>query len=102
MNTTFTAIYEKGLLRPLRPLALPEHARVQIRIIKSPTDAKKSNTDRLRVYEALMDAGLIRQQPAVEFISPVAEAELSAAAAELAKAGPISELIIAERAESDY
>ena len=36
MNTTFIAIYEGGVLRPLTPLSLPEHARVQVKIVKSP------------------------------------------------------------------
>ena len=30
MTTAVEAIYENGLLRPLQPLALPEHARVRI------------------------------------------------------------------------
>ena len=32
MNNTITVVYENGILRPLVPLALPEHARVQIRV----------------------------------------------------------------------
>lgn len=30
MTTTVEAIYEDGRLRPLEPLALPEHARVRL------------------------------------------------------------------------
>lgn len=32
MSTVATAIYEKGVLRLLTPLALPEHTRVQVHV----------------------------------------------------------------------
>jgi predicted DNA-binding antitoxin AbrB/MazE fold protein len=32
MTLTTEAIYENGVLRPLSPLALPEHARVEIAV----------------------------------------------------------------------
>jgi len=32
MGITATAIYEDGVLKPLAPLALPEHTRVQVHI----------------------------------------------------------------------
>ena len=32
MTAAVEAIYEDGLLRPLQPLALPEHARVRISV----------------------------------------------------------------------
>ena len=32
MTITLDAIYENGLLRPLSPLALPEHARVRVAV----------------------------------------------------------------------
>jgi predicted DNA-binding antitoxin AbrB/MazE fold protein len=100
MNTTFTAIYEQGVLRPLLPLSLPEHTRVEVSIVSRPARAKKAPVDRQDVYAALMDAGLIKAQTPVEFVSAISEADLAAAAADLAAAGPISDLVIAERAES--
>jgi predicted DNA-binding antitoxin AbrB/MazE fold protein len=99
MNTTFTATYEGGVLRPLTPLSLPEHARVQVKIVKS-SDKKSMATDRQRVYNALLEAGLVKPQPTPETIPSVAEAEELAAANALGMAGSISDLIIAERAES--
>jgi predicted DNA-binding antitoxin AbrB/MazE fold protein len=41
MSTTFTAIYEQGILRPLLPLSLPEHARVEVRIVPQSARTKK-------------------------------------------------------------
>ena len=100
MSTIFTAIYEQGILRPLRPLALPEHARVEARIVPRPARAKKAPVDRQDIFAALMDAGLVKAQAPAELAPTVSEADLLAAAAALATAGPISDLIIAERAES--
>jgi predicted DNA-binding antitoxin AbrB/MazE fold protein len=100
MGTTFTAIYEQGVLRPLLPLSLPEHTAVEVRIVPRSARIEKASADRQRVYEALLDAGLIKPQPVAETVRPVSEAELAAAADALAAAGPISDLIIAERAGS--
>jgi hypothetical protein len=47
-----------------------------------------------------MDAGLVKAQTPADHIAPISEADLAAAADALAAAGPISEMIIAERAES--
>jgi len=55
-------------------------------------------TERQRVYELLHNAGLIRENPPVVCAQPVSDAELAVAAHALAAAGPLSELIIAERA----
>ncbi|PKO20675.1 MAG: hypothetical protein CVU38_18865 [Chloroflexi bacterium HGW-Chloroflexi-1] len=100
MSETFTAVYERGVLRPLARLPLPEHARVQVRLVPPPARTGTTPSERQRVFDALLDAGLIRPQPAMDLVPPVSETELATAAAALAKAGPISELIIAERAES--
>lgn len=34
---TIEAIYERGVLRPLRPLELPEHTRVRLTVEPTPT-----------------------------------------------------------------
>jgi len=59
---TVTAIYENGVLRPLTPLALPEHTRVQIQVqpVSAPADTAAY---RRRVREALVAAGLRVSDP---------------------------------------
>ena len=99
MSTTFTAIHEGGVLRPLTPLSLPEHARVQVKIVKS-TRKKNAASGREQVYNVLHDAGLVKPQATPDALLSVSEMELAAAADALGTAGSISDLIIAERAES--
>jgi len=94
LNETITAIYEQGVLRPLTPLALPEHTRIQIQIVAQPTVVQE---ERHRVRQALLAAGIIQPRPPVEPVQPVSEAQLTEAANALAVAGPLSELVIAER-----
>ena len=94
MNGTITAVYENGILRPLTPLALPEHTRVEIQIVNQ---APAAATERQQVRQALAAAGIIRPQTATEPIQPVSETALAAAAQTLGQAGPLSDLIIAER-----
>ncbi len=38
MARTVTAVYENGVLRPLDPLPLPEHQRVEITIAETPDE----------------------------------------------------------------
>ena len=75
MSETITAIYEKGMLRPLLPLSLPEHTQVQIQII---TPAK--DTKRRRVHQALLDAGIIQPHPPAQAVPLVSEEQLAVTA----------------------
>jgi predicted DNA-binding antitoxin AbrB/MazE fold protein len=95
MTETIPAIYENGVLRPLIPLALPEHTAVEIQIVKS---ASVPETQRQRIRRVLAEAGVIQPQVITETIQPVSETELAEAAQALGQAGPLSDLIIAERA----
>ena len=42
MTVAVEAIYEDGLLRPLQPLALPEHAHVRISVETMDTDPERA------------------------------------------------------------
>jgi predicted DNA-binding antitoxin AbrB/MazE fold protein len=93
MNGTITAIYENGVLRPLTPLGLPEHTQVELQLIQ-PVAAED---ERQQVRQVLITAGLIRPQTIAEAPEPISEAALDAAAQVLGQAGPLSDLIIADR-----
>lgn len=43
MTMVATAIYEKGILRPLKPLALPENTRVRIFIESETSEAQSGH-----------------------------------------------------------
>jgi predicted DNA-binding antitoxin AbrB/MazE fold protein len=94
MNESIAVIYEGGVLRPLQPLALPEHVRLEVRIVRR---RQQINDERQRAYDALQAAGVIGAQPPAEALPAVSDAQLAAAAKALAAAGPLSELVIAER-----
>ena len=94
MSETIAAIYEQGVLRPLIPLSLPEHAHVQIQIVAQTFTAQD---ERQLVRQALLEAGIIQPHRSVDPVQPISEARLAKAAKALAAAGPLSELIIAER-----
>jgi len=94
MSETIAAVYEQGVLRPLQPLELPDHARVQVKIITQPSRAQK---ERRRVQRALLNAGVISPRTPAGSIPQVSETQMDAASRSLAAAGPLSELIIAER-----
>jgi predicted DNA-binding antitoxin AbrB/MazE fold protein len=94
MSETITVVYEQGVLRPLTPLSLPEHTRVEIQIIRQ---AAGAGDERQQVRQALMEAGVIRARQRSESVPPVSEEVLATVAAALGQAGSLSESIIAER-----
>jgi len=101
INEPIAVIYEGGILRPLQmlaplqPLALPEHSRLEVRIIRR---RRPAGDQRQLTYDALQAAGVIGAQPPAEHLPAISEEQLAAAARDLAIAGPLSELIIAESA----
>jgi predicted DNA-binding antitoxin AbrB/MazE fold protein len=95
MDETITAIYENGVLRPLAPLALPEHARVQISIKPAPAPAD-AETHRRQVIEALAAAGLTSPAP-VNPSMPLSEGGRDELARRIPAGRPLSEIIIDER-----
>ena len=93
MVAVATAIYEKGTLRLLTPVILPERARVRVQIVEE----DKAEDDVQRALTVLEASGLVKplkQLQATDTISPARRAELAQL---YAAAGPLSEMIIAER-----
>jgi predicted DNA-binding antitoxin AbrB/MazE fold protein len=97
MNSTVGAIYERGILRPLTPLTLPEHTRVQVQVqrVLSPTDAAEH---RRQVHNALVAAGLsLPTPPFTPATNLISEERRESLAHRFATGRPLSELIIEER-----
>ncbi len=93
MIATATAIYEKGNLRLLTPVSLPERTRVHVQI----QEEDKIGDEVQRATALLEAAGLVKPagQPAARlFISQARRAELAQI---YAAAGSLSESIGAER-----
>jgi predicted DNA-binding antitoxin AbrB/MazE fold protein len=93
------AIYENGILRPLKPLALPERARVQVQI-KRISDADEVADHRLAVNAALAAAELLDET--VDYSAravELTEERREELAYRFAEEGPVSTIIIAERGD---
>lgn len=93
MVATATAIYEKGTLRLLTPVSLPEQTRVRVQI----QEEDKIGDEVQRAAAVLEAAGLVKpaKQPEARlFVSQARRAELAQI---YAAAGPLSESIGAER-----
>ena len=101
MTKTVTAIYEHGVLRPLTPLDLSEHAIVQISVAPlPPTDDPGEQRRRFRAI--MIAAGLMIDEPKpTPTTPPLSEEERAILADKLAVPGakPLSEIIIEEREE---
>ena len=95
MNGNIAVIYEKGVLRPLRPLNLPEHTQLEIQIVNS---VETTPEDAERAAQALLAAGLIQPLAGVD-VEPVSENERRRVADAFGEAGPLSDVIIADRRE---
>ena len=96
MSTQATAIYEGGVLRLLTPVALPERARVRVEI--QILDHQDTEDDLRQAKEVLIASGLVRRlkpPPELKIVSKARRAELARL---YANGGPLSEVIIAERA----
>jgi predicted DNA-binding antitoxin AbrB/MazE fold protein len=97
MSQTITTIYEQGVLRPLEPLALVEHSQVKIQVLEvtsPPNEADETH----RVEEALITAGLIKPLNPPPDLFHISAARRQELARLYAVGGPLSELVIAERA----
>lgn len=98
MNYAVMAIYENGVLRPLTPLKLPEHSRVQLQV--QLVIVPDSSTRRQKVRAALVAAGLSlsTSEPLSNFVplTPEQRQELAQRFSP-PTSRPLSTLIIEER-----
>jgi predicted DNA-binding antitoxin AbrB/MazE fold protein len=95
MTEIVTAVYERGVLRPLHPIDLHEHQTVRLQVLPESEDDVKS------VVEALVQAGLLTPPPGrSDILSPTAEErrELAERLGQV-RGKPLSEVIIEERGE---
>ena len=76
MSGNIVVVYEKGVLRPLRPLNLPERTRLEIRIVE--TDEGEM-TEAEKAYQVLVQAGLVRPSAPTELELISEKARLQAA-----------------------
>ena len=93
MSTQAMAIYEKGVLRLLTPVSLPERARVRVQILAE----EETRDDLFRAEAALTAKGLINPANVPSEFRSVSQARRAELACLYASGGPLSELIIAER-----
>ncbi len=103
MGEIVTAVYEKGVLRPLQPLKLRERQTVRIQIVPEERVTQEEAGDEAeKVIQSLISAGLIRPRPkGTPPPDPVSEQERRRLADVMGKAPgkPLSEIIIEERGE---
>lgn len=96
MTETITAIYENGVLRPLKPLKLKERQRVRVQVL--PEDVEDRN---LALVQMLIEEGLIEPREPLDTPDPVSQEERQQLADLLGRAPgkPLSELILEDRGE---
>jgi predicted DNA-binding antitoxin AbrB/MazE fold protein len=96
MAEIVTAVYEKGVLRPLQPLNLEERQTVRLQVLPEKPDSEVE-----QVIQALVEAGLLTPPPGHSEVDPVSEEERRELARILGQAPgkPLSEIIIEERGE---
>jgi predicted DNA-binding antitoxin AbrB/MazE fold protein len=98
MAEIVTAVYEKGVLRPLQPLNLRERQTVRLQIFPEEPDDKVEE-----VIQSLVTAGLMRPRPkrGTPPPDPVSEEERRRLADIMGRipGKPLSEIIVEERGE---
>jgi predicted DNA-binding antitoxin AbrB/MazE fold protein len=98
MERSIAVVYEKGMLRPLSPLNLPEHTRLEIQIVEAEDESKR---DAEKAYQILVQAGLV-QPPILREREPtlISAKERREVADAYGLAGSLSDVIITERDEA--
>jgi len=99
MAEIVTAVYERGVLRPLQPLNLQERQRVCIQVVPETTEEDEGE----EMVRLLVAAGLMRPRPrtGTRPPDPVSAEERRALAERLGRAPgkPLSEIVIEDRGE---
>ena len=103
---TVTAVYEKGVLRPVQRLNLRENQRVQIQILKpEPGETldveEKAEQEMERIIQSLVQAGILAPPAGHSDVEPMSEQERQKLAEEMGRmpGKPLSEIIIEDRGE---
>jgi predicted DNA-binding antitoxin AbrB/MazE fold protein len=99
MAEIVTAVYENGVLRPLRPLSLRERQTVWLQIVQEePAEDENESEAAIRM---LVEAGLLTPPPRRPDVDPVSEQDRRELADRLGRAPgkPLSEIIIEDRGE---
>lgn len=94
MDSTLTAIYEDGVLRPLQPVPLRERQKVRIQLLPDePDDAVD------RVLQTLLASGALTAPSGHSDVKPMTDAKRRKLADRLGNlpGKPLSEIIIEER-----
>ena len=103
MMEIVTAVYEKGMLRPLQPLDLRERQQVRIQVLPEAADvSEESGDDTDALIQRLVAKGLMRPRPRGPIPPDPVSAEERLRLADLmgnAPGKPLSEIIIEERGE---
>jgi predicted DNA-binding antitoxin AbrB/MazE fold protein len=96
MAEIVTAVYEKGMLRPLSPLNLNEQQTVRLQILPDQAVAEGDEA-----IQRLIAAGLLTPPPGQSEVEPLSELERRELAETLGQTPgkPLSEIIIEERGE---
>ena len=95
MTETVTAVYENGVLRPLRPLKLRESQTVRLQIVSEEPTASEDET----AIRALVEAGIVTPPSGRPDVEPISEQERRELADRLGRAPgkSASEMVIEDR-----
>ncbi len=103
MMEIVTAVYEKGMLRPLQPLDLQERQKVRIQVLpEAPDVSEEPEDDTDALIQRLVARGLMHPRPRGPIPPDPVSAEERLRLADLmgnAPGKPLSEIIIEERGE---
>jgi predicted DNA-binding antitoxin AbrB/MazE fold protein len=97
MTETVKAVYENGVLRPLRPLKLRERQTVRLQIVPE----ELTDLEDEAAIRTLVQAGTLTPPPGRSDVEPISEEERRELADRLGRAPgkPLSEIIIEDRGE---